>query len=847
MRLYLSDALVLKALGSSSPGGGPRTAGPKTGGMGGARTGGGGMSRTGNPGGGPRAGNPGGGARVGNPVLKLNLSPKTPGAATGGSGPQMVACPLGNKCNKGGQHEMGTTILQEHTQEANQQAQTGQVQGDESSGKDTGNPAVPPGAANIGGVGSDQVQVDVTPPDRSAMSADEQQTMRGNKPSGKPAPEPEPEEPDSRQTLPEFKAPAEEDTAYESPSSQRQTLVDPVINLDEERKKQNVSNPMVADESAVPIDSKPMDHYKLAQVARASDDEELAQFHEGMARKRTEGLGSEDHRELADQLTAEGMHEQAKHHRNIYDRVQENSGEAPKKIGPNGERFDLERGSDEYREETKQRPGEHYRDWQNRMKKEHGKLQPEMQSSHSKWTKEYQRAHDEKAKAHLDDFERRRKEHSAPKAEALDEGKHQDSMRDVHHEQRTKASADLEAAKKKHEETKAKAEAIKAKNEEKLKGYEEAKAAHEKAKADAKNATDKANVKRVGKPPEKPKLDKEEKIPEKPELNEPENDADKLRHEGHTDKAKRLADLAESHLKGNQGLSEAQRGRLERAHKMAVYHSNIGYTPTAAHKKELGDVESAISGMGIKQPHEEMKAAEDAKKTAEASKQAEKDHKDVSKQEAAKAKSESKDKAKAEKEAAAQAAAQPRQPADEMDNIRVADHKAKAQKLRAALESHLTSPEGMSPEDQAKAEGILSQLDEHENMNMVPGSAHTQNLAELSKLAGAHSKPYKGEGEAAVTGGSSTNTSDPFHNFTYNMLHQGRALGSTAAASATDPYGRAGQLGSSTIQYGVSGATSAGHHLLRDRDAGAQGTTEPEPTKPAEKRPQQSSMQQGAA
>ncbi len=689
--------------------------------------------------------------------------PKTPGAATGGSGPQVVDCPLGAKCPDGGRHQMGSTKLQEHTAQAQQAGQMGQMPGDESQGKESGKPGVPPGAANIGGAGSDQVKR-IPPPVKvggdTMRVGDEDIKAELDVPGSRPKLDDEGRVVDpTRGTYhPDFSEKEFEQNPHEAktraymqghvndagrkgppPLPKKEQDPGQMIYTRPGMERKDVPNPMVADEASVPANSKPMDHYKLSQVARDSGDEELAQFHEGMARKRTEGMGSEEHRQLAEQLHSEGMHDQAKYHSDIHSRVGELEGKQ--------------------KEETP----------------EQGK-------------------------------------------------KHEENMRNVHHEAKTKASKDLDEAKKKHEETKAKADKIKASNEEKIKAYEAAKAEHEKKKSDAKNAKDKASVPKVGKAPQKPKLDKEEKVPEKPDLYEPENDADKLRHESHTSKAKRLADVAESHLKGNQNLSPEQRQRLERAHKMAVYHSNIGYTPTAAHKKELGDVEQAMSGMDVKQHHDEVKAAENQKKTAEASKQAEKDKAAESKQQAKQAKADEKSKAAEAKQQAKMAGEQPQPPQTDLDHARVADHKAQAQKLRENIQSHMQGNPNMSNEEKARAERILSELDKHENMDMVPGSAHQGELKELQKLAGEHGKkPFEAEG--GEEGGAAPPT--PRHNFGNSggyvlpMLHSGRALGTGLAASATSPYGAAGHLGPQIVSYGVTGATTAGHRLLHDSQSAA--------------------------
>ncbi len=688
--------------------------------------------------------------------------PKTPGAAVGGSGPQVVDCPLGAECPDGGRHQMGSAKLQEHTAQMQHVGQMGQKPGDESQGNESGKPGVPPGASNIGGVGSDQVRKPPAIPGTGGQApisepAPGNKTNPQKRGAGQIVPDEQrqtnptnmedkvgramshghqPDAPDERLTLKEFPAYAEPNSGFESPASQKKTLITPSSSAN---KRQDVPNPMVPDEKLVPPDSKPMDHYKLSKVARESGDEDLAKFHEDMARKRTEGAGSEDHRKLAEQLHAEGMHEQAQYHAGIYSRVNEFEG-ADTEVTPAKEK------------------------------------------------------------------------------------EHHDTIIDVHSQARAKASGDLDAAKKKHEETKAKIDKIRASNEEKTKAYEAAKAEHEKAKAEAKAAKDKSSVKKVGKPPQKPKLEKEEKIPEKPELYEPENDADKLRHESHTSKAKRLADVAESHLKGNQNLSPEQRQRLERAHKMAVYHANIGYTPTAAHKKELGDVEQAMSGMDVKQHHDEIKAAENQKQTAEAAKQAEKDRSTQEKQQAKQAKEQEKTKAAEAKQQAKVAGEQPQPPQSDLDHARVADHKAQAKKVRENIESHMQGNPDMSPEEKARAERVLSELEKHENMDMVPGSAHQGELKELQKLAGEHGKkPFEAEG--GEEGGAAPPA--PRHNYGNSggyvlpMLHSGRALGTGLAASATSPYGAAGHLGPQIVSYGVTGATTAGHRLLHDSQSAA--------------------------
>lgn len=485
--------------------------------------------------------------------------------------------------------------------------------------------------------------------------------------------------------------------------------------------QQEFANPMSASESQIPVNSQPMDHYRLSQVARESGDEEGAKFQEGMARKRTEGLGSEDHKELANQLHAAGMHEQAKYHEGIH----QGATEGQKEVSP------------------------------------------------------------EKAQA----------------AEA----EHQGKMRDVHHEARSKAEKDLADAKDKHKKLQDKAEELKEKNKQALKDYEEKKAVH----AMGKEMGNKSAA------PKKPKLEKEPKVPEKPEISEPSNSHERLQHDTHTSRAKRVADLAESHLANNKDLSSGDRKRLERAHEMAVYHSNIGYTPTAQHKKELADAENAVSGMGIKQTHQEMQAEADKKNTEVAAKKAEKDRAATEKQQAKQQKLDEKKQTQQQKMDAQAQADQPQPPQTDLDHARVADHQSKAKKLRESLQQHMTQNPNMSPEDKNKASMILSELGKHEQLDMVPGKDHVAELKELQQLAGEHAQlPKDGEGGVGGTGG--VTPTDVGGNYAMNMIHQGRALGHGLGASATNPHGAGGQLGSQVINYGVSGVAHAGHRLLHD-------------------------------
>lgn len=811
--------------------------------------------------------------------------PKTPGAATSGSGPQVVDCPLGAACPDGGKHQMGSQKLQEHTAQAQQKMQTGQTPGDESAGKETGNPAVPPGASNIGGVGSDKAEVHnplalanrtdrpvvgahgaafdhyrnaalaqgtpeadqhlqnarasmdalsddkhadmvrrlknagmhkeaayqedqmrqqqeamaamnpkkgkkgkktspVEPPDRSSPAPgltpvnDEEGNLshyiklKNNEPhefdpngnpieydaSGKPLGQPHGPYRDANYDYAQEQAAAKDKDKgwFQESRDEEPTTASEVGQFE----RQEVPNPMAGDKSAVPANSKPMDHYKLAQVARDSGDEELANFHEGLAKERMRGAGSEDHRALADELHKEGMHDQAAYHRGVYDRVQ---------------------GS----EDSARVAGSGFLD-----------------------RKEAEDAQSDQGKAALEKLDKQAGDAEASK-------KHEAGMRDVHHEQRSKATQDLLDAQQAHEDLKAKAESLKQKNKEALDKYEQAKAEHAKAKSAGK---------KPGAAPKKPKLEKEEKVPEKPELARPSNEHEKLVHGEHTERARKVAEIAESHLKNNPNLSAGDRKRLERAHEMAVYHQNVGYTPTAAHKKELGDAEKVVSGMGLKDTHENMQAAEDQKQVASAEKQMQKDAATKQKFEAKQQAAQQKQQAKAE---AAQAKAQPKPPQSTMDQVRVADHASRAQKLQQQIQEHLDNNMDMTPDERAKGEQIIQELDKHSKLDMVPGADHANELKELTKLAGPLGKQYKPPSDGEYGGGmggggmGSTNAVGTNADRTQNRsgtataaFNSGRHLGAGLAAAATSPTGGAGKIGTQVIDYGTSGVVAAGHHLL---------------------------------
>jgi len=627
-----------------------------------------------------------------------------------------------------------------------------------------------------------------------------------------------------------------ETVAEQAAPSNREPIVPPPPTK-KQRPLQDVPNPLT-DPSSAPPTSTAMDHYRLSQVAKDSGDDELADQHVKVARERTTGFGSEDHKKLAEDLHQAGMKDHASHHESIHTKATEDTSKVEaassadsdfKKNagkGPRGERFDLERGSEEFKKETAQRKGENYHSWRNRLEKEHGVYVPTDQEKgkagdvsfmDSGWSNSAEdraankQKLEEKKQRVKDEFEAKRAKHHSRAAETA----HTEKISGVHAEQKEKARKVLDEAKATHEATQKKASEIRDKNKAATEAHEAATQDYEKRKA--------AGEKGVKKP-KKPTLEQEPEVAEKPELTEPESDIEKLRHQTHTDNAGALASSIESHLKNNSKLSDADRKRAERAHAISVFHSNIKHTPNAAHKAEMAEVSKVAKDMGI---HESWKAPDSAEAASGGSGEFDELDKLVAKKQTATAKQEAKTQAT---EAKAQAKAQadaPKPPENDLDHARVGDHTGRAKALRDKVQSHLDGNPDMSDEDRSKAERIMSALDGHANMENVPTKQHASELKELHKLAGEMGKkPYAGGGggeEGADTGGASAAGLAPRpqrnRGSTLDYLMGKVEEGVSEApgmASAVTSAGGAGRLGSQAVNYGIHGAIGVGHQLLRD-------------------------------
>ena len=437
---------------------------------------------------------------------------------------------------------------------------------------------------------------------------------------------------------------------------------------DPSRRRQDTPNPLSAENA--PADSKPMDHYRLAQVAKELGDTEESDKHENLAIKRTDGWTSEQHKELADQLKAEGMSDLAGRHYSIHEKVNAPPAEEPAK------------------------PAE------------------EVSSA------------------------------STPSSEAKE-----------------------------------------------------------------KNAETGDKAKKLAE-----KLKQKKQKPQK----EPETEAEKLRHETHTDRAKDLAEAIKSHLDNNTELSDKDRKRAERAHAISMFHSDLKHVPTAAHKAELSEAEKAAKELGV---HESYRTPGIAELDDLVEKKKQKEAKAEAKKQAEESKAEAKKQAGEAKAEAKEQAAQPNEPESELDHAKMHDHKGRAETLRDSVQSHLDNNPNLSDSEKEKARRMLGALEEHTNTDKVPSAAQSKALKELEKMAGDMKKPYSESeedgGDAGGGGGEPPNrtASSSLFRDLLDAASSGYA-GSAGMAQAAVSERGAGQLGQQTVNYGITGAIASGHSLL---------------------------------
>jgi hypothetical protein len=714
-----------------------------------------------------------------------------------------VDCPLGAACPSGGKHKPGSKKLDRHTQQAQKQGLTGKPAGDESKGEDAGKPGVTAATQNIGSVGSDQ-PTGVGPGEEKPTLLSGEEKAPEEKAAGGIF-----ESEESRQRLKEWasarttgdesdseldkmfeeyraardverfnklaerqsaekefsekvKAPLEGEAATGMPGVPRPKGLPrvhkefvgaaskrgkPVQDTPEyakyvsdisERVKAPLAGEAAAGAGAVPApskkkptvptsleemadsappESKPMDHYRLAEVARLSGDSKAESKHEALARERSSGMMSADHKKLAEQLRAENFTAQAKYHDDIAARAA-----TPPKL-------------------PKQRQ--------------------------------------------IEQEQKVQQEHSA-------------KFQSVHAEQKAKAKKLLDDAKAVHEETKRKAGDILARNKKAIEDHKAAMADYEEKKE--------KGVKKLKKP-KNPKLEREISVPDKPGLSEPESDSENLKHMSHTERAKKHADMIESHLRHNKNLTDDQRKQLERAHAISSFHSNIEHTPTAAHKAELAAAEEHTKKLGIKKP---MQEPDDTIEVQDSDIEEELQDSDV-------------------------------QELSHLETAQMHDHASRAQTLKNNLQSHLQNPD-LADSERAKIESAVNALGQHENLGVPPTPEQAKELKQLHSLAGkegktAYSAPEEAEVDEATEGGAEGGAAagdeeggdegsvGPLTSrrrgsgrrsglqYLLSKVEEGRAGGAAMAAAATSPSG-AGRLGTQAVNYGIHGAVSFGHDLL---------------------------------
>lgn len=427
-------------------------------------------------------------------------------------------------------------------------------------------------------------------------------------------------------------------------------------------------------------------------------------------------------------------------------------------------------------------------------------------------------------------------------AEEEEESPYAAQISEVHAQQKERARTVLAQAKAKHEETKAKAQELRDSNQKKLAEYESDLKNYEKQKE--------AGAKKLKKP-KKPKLEKEPKVDDEPELKEPETDSELLSHENHVERAKKNAELIESHLLSNPTLSDAERSRLNRAHAISVFHSNIEHVPNAAHRAELSQVERAAKDLGIKETWQQQKGREDAAIQAAAARD---EMEQASVDEAASAAKQTmadREQAFNEKQKAATAkeeAKKPKPPQNDMETAQLADHNRRAATLRANIESHLKNNPNMREVDKKLANSILAASKEHSDMSTMPSSDHSNDLRSLERMAGdmgsrEFSTKDKNKPAATTSAGSKGSKGRAVNTLGYlgSKMREGWSGAGGMANAAISP-GGAGSLGQQVVNYGVSGAAGLGHQLLISSGGGPATTSTSEGQKD-----QQAKQQQTAA
>lgn len=595
--------------------------------------------------------------------------------------PEVVDCPLGGSCPKGGKHTLGSQTLIEHTELAAKASQAGAPPGDESKGKDPEKPGVTPASQNMGSVGADQ---------QKTVNMDNKRTRR-IKPGEIPNSGFKDEEENSSRTLREFPAVASVDSGKENPGSQKKTLIDSEINLDR-HKRQDFPNPL--DASNAPADSKAIDHYRLSKVAKETGDDENAKKHEKLARERSNGFSSAQHKEISEQLKAEGLQDHSDFHSKIHEKTTAANAEA---INDSDEYSakpgDVAGHSIPYSARNSPKDSksiDHYR--MAAVAREHGDTENEKE-------------HKQLARKRADFKSNAKDQHKKLSEDLKAAGLHEDAK---HHESVHKFLEEHEAK-------------------------QTAKEVNKKTAEKANSLKDKKDKKATSKPDAK-----------KPPKEDTSTDSD-------------------------------------------VYDPNDPAYDT--------DDEADARAAG-KLPNRKVPAAKTTnKQTAEAAK-------------------------KLKEESAAKAKAHSPAPASDSDHAKVLAHKAEARQLREQIQAKIDAGT-MHPDDEQRAQHVLSALDVHDQLETVPSQNHQADLKTLKASSKDIAKPDKPEKEPKPQKTEKEPTPETKRGGSNGIsakqrIQTGVNAGTRLADAAVSPRG-AGSAGSQVINYGGSGAVSLGHGLLTSR------------------------------
>lgn len=679
MRLYLQDNLGLfenlqKAASRTGAPGGSRTAVP-------------GSSRTGNPGGMPRTGNPGGGSRtsvgprtgsgsgsVANAMSAAGAAPSTPSGASGvskvptppsGTSDELVDCPLGGACPDGGKHRPGSATFAEHQKQAAQGATGGQPAQEPAEGelpKD-----VTPATENIGSIGSDRV--DPHAHTQEMASAVDPHAKTQAVPQVAPEEPPTPGLPDNapewlknknkplspeagarrkRRELPFTKEGGE---TAQAPESEKQVAdeapaapQEPTRAYDSPRNPTNeVPNPL--DPETAPEEASPMDHYRLAKVARDMGEEEFADKHENLAKEKTKGWGAEQHRELSDSLRASGFDQHADYHHSVHKKASqepdpyesvhtEQSEKADKLLKEAKDKHqETKKKADDIRAANKKKLEQHeaamkeYEEQKaagNKKAKKPAKPKlekepkvpdrPDLSEPADDSERLAHTQHTSKAKDLADKLESHLKNNPELKNKEQLELAHKilalnakiKHMPDAKHKAEVAAAEKLirEAGIKEHwddienKKTKQAFEELNAK----VADFSKKKEAQEKteAKAKAKEETASAKQKAKEEKEQAKKAKQEEKAAAKARAEEgykPETDFDNVKVQDHRGRATNLRDNIQQHLENNPDLSDLDRAKARNILTALNSHINMENVPGKKHSNQLSELEKLAGPM----------------------------------------------------------------------------------------------------------------------------------------------------------------------------------------------------------------------------------------------------------